>query len=117
LIFAQALKPYSGVSWESPVALLIKRMTFVSTFGDAYLTSVGAYSIKLNFWYYVAFQEEVVLRTLMCVPSDDNGRLISTNVPEFVIVVINYYSALIVITTQYLTDDPHQILLNAVGNT
>ena len=51
-VFASALQLNSGVSWETPITHLIKRMSFVSTFGDAYLTSGGAYLIKLNFWYH-----------------------------------------------------------------
>jgi hypothetical protein len=47
--FVSALKPSSGISLETPIIFLIKRMSFASTFVDAYLTSGGAYSIKLNF--------------------------------------------------------------------
>ena len=35
--FEQQLKPNSGVEWEAPIAFLIKRMPYASTFGDACL--------------------------------------------------------------------------------
>jgi hypothetical protein len=76
------------------------------------VASGGAYSIKLRFWYYVEFSKEVVVRTLKHMPNGNDGRLISINVLEYVIVIISYYAALTVIMTQNVTDDPHPILIN-----
>ena len=42
-----------------------------------------------------------------------NGRLISINILEFVVVIIDYCAALTVVTTENVTDDPHPILLNS----
>ena len=39
------------------------------------------------------------------------------NVLEFVIVIINYCAALTVVLTEYVTDDPHPVLLHVVDNT
>jgi len=113
----QVLKPNSGIKWESPIAFLIKRMPFASTFGDACLEAGGGYSMKLRFWWHLEFPEAVVRRTLKHKSNNKDSKLISINVLEFVIVIINYCAALMVITTENVTDDPYPILLNVVDNT
>ena len=60
---------------------------------------------------------EVVLRTLKHMKNDKDKNMISINVLEFVIVIINYCAALTVVLTEHVTDDPHPVLLNAVDNT
>ena len=115
--FEQQLKPNSGIKWEAPIAFLIKRMPFASTFGDACLEAGGGYSIKLKFWWHIKFPEEVVRRTLKHMPNNKDERLISINVLEFIVVIIDYCAALVVVMTENVTDDPFPILLNAVDNT
>ena len=115
--FEKFLKPDSGVPWESPIAHLIERTPFASSFGDACLDAAGGYSIDLKFWWHVKFPREVVLRTLKHLPNNKDGRLISINVLEFVVVSIDYCAALTVVTTENVTDDPHPILLNIADNT
>jgi hypothetical protein len=44
-------------------------------------------------------------------------NLISINVLEFVIFVINYCAALVNLLTENFIGDPHPVLLNAVDNT
>ena len=46
--------------------------------------------------------------------NNKDKNLISINVLEFVIVIINYCAALTVVVTEHVTDDPHLVLLNAV---
>ena len=58
--FARYLKHDLRVKWEAPIAHLIDRTPFASTFGDACLESGGVYSIKLKLWYFVSFPKEVV---------------------------------------------------------
>ena len=115
--FARYLKPDSGVKWEAPIAHLIDRTPFASTFGDACLESGGGYSIKLKLWYFVSFPKDVVLRTLKHLKNNKDKNLISINVLEFVIVIINYCAAWTVVAAGQVTDDPHPVLLNAVDNT
>ena len=50
-------------------------------------------------------------------PDNKDGRLISINVLEFVVVIIDYCAALTVITTEDVTDDPHPIILNIADDT
>ena len=115
--FEQQLKPNSGATWEAPIAFLIKRTPYASTFGDACLDTGGGYSTKLKFWWHLEFPEAVVERTLKHLPNNKDEKLISINVLEFVIVIVNYCAALTVIMVENPTDDPFPILLNAVDNT
>ena len=105
------------MKWEAPIAHLIDRTPFSSTFGDACLKSGGGYSIKLKLWYFVSFPKDVVLCTLKHLKNNKDKNLISINVLKFVIVIINYYAALTVVAIEHVTDDPHPVLLNAVDNT
>ena len=41
----------------------------------------------------------------------------SINMLEFVTVIIDYCAAYTVITTEYVTDDPHPVLLSMADNT
>ena len=115
--FAEYLKPESGVTWETPIAFLIERTPFASSYGDACLDAAGGYSIDLKFWWHVKFPAEVVLRTLKHLSDNKDGNLISINVLEFVVVIIDYCAALTIVMTENVTDDPHPVLLNVADNT
>ena len=115
--FGLYLKPGSGIAWETPISFLIERTPFASSYGDACLDAAGGYSIDLKFWWHIKFPKEVVLRTLRYLPDNKSGRLISINVLEFVVVIIDYCAALTVIMTESVTDDPYPVLLNVADNT
>ena len=115
--FGVYLKPGSGIAWETPISFLIERTPFASSYGDACLNAAGGYSIDLKFWWHIKFPKEVVLRTLRYLPDNKSGRLISINVLEFVVVIIDYCAALTVIMTESVTDDPYPVLLNVADNT
>ena len=115
--FAESLKTSSDVNWEAPIAFLIERTPFASSYGDACLDAAGGYSIGLKCWWHFKFPSEVVLRTLKHLPDNKDGRLISINVLEFVVVIIDYCAALTVITAEHVTYDHHPILLNIADNT
>jgi hypothetical protein len=42
--------------------------------------------------------------------------LVSINVLEFVMVIINYCAALHVVWTSPVTDDPHPVIINVINN-
>ena len=88
------LKPGSGIAWETPISFLIERTPFASSYGDACLDAAGGYSIDLKFWWHIKFPLEVVFRTLKYLPDNKSGKLISINVLEFVVVIIDYCAAL-----------------------
>ena len=71
----------------------------------------------MKFWWNNKFPTEVVFRTLKYLSSNKNRHLISINVVEFVVVIIDYCAALTVIMTEHVTDNPHSILLNISDNT
>ena len=115
--FERALKRGTGVSWESPIAFLIKKTPVSTTFGDACLDAGGGYSLKMKFWWHIQFPDEIVQRTLKHLSNNESNNFISINVLEFLVVIINYCAALTVVTTERFTDDPHPVLLNIVDNT
>jgi hypothetical protein len=114
--FCNKLKPDSGTKWETPIAHLIPRMPFAMTIGDSLLEGAGGFSTTLGFWWPIRFPDEVVQRTLQFKTNNNNGMLVSSNVLEFVMVIINYCAALHVVRTSPVTDDPHPVILNVTDN-
>jgi hypothetical protein len=114
--FCDKLKPDSGIKWETPIAHLIPRTPFATTIGDSLLESAVGFSITLGFWWHICFPDEVVQRTLQFKTSNNNGMLMSIHILEFVTVIINYCTALHVVRTSPVTDDPHPVILNITDN-
>jgi hypothetical protein len=77
---------------------------------------VFPFSITLGFWWHIHFPDEVVQCTLQFRSNNDDGMLVSINILEFVIVIINYCAALHVVWTSPITDDPHSVILNVTNN-
>ena len=77
------LQPYSGVIWEMHLAFLVKRMPFTVACGNAYLDGAGGYSLSLNFWWHLEFQDELVLRMIKHIPNNNNNDLISINLLKY----------------------------------
>jgi hypothetical protein len=114
--FCDKLKTDSGIKWETPIAHLIPRTPFATTVGDSLLEGAGGFSVTLGFWWHIRFLDEVVWRTLRFKTSNNNGMLVSSNVLEFVTVIINYCAALHVVWTSPVTDNPHPVILNVTNN-
>jgi hypothetical protein len=114
--FCNKLKPDSGIEWEVPIAYLIPRMPFAMTIGDSLLEGAGGFFITLGFWWHICFPDKVIQRTLRFKTSNNNGMLVLINVLEFVTVIINYCTALHVVWTSPVTDDPHPVILNVTNN-
>ncbi len=114
--FCNKLKPDSGIKWETPIAHLIPQTLFAATIRDSLLEGAGEFSITLGFWWHICFPDEMVQRTLRFKTSNDNGMLVSINVLEFVMVIINYCTALHVVWTSPVTDDPHSVILSFTNN-
>ncbi len=92
--FHDKLKPDSGIKWEMPIAHLIPQTPFATTIGDSLLEGAGGLCITLGFWWHICFPDKVVQRTLQFETSNDDGILGLINVLEFVMVIINYCTAL-----------------------
>lgn len=114
--FRDKLRPDSGLTWETPIAFVIRRTPTATSYGDSCLDGGGGYSIGLKFWWHLEFPSKVVRRTLRHKTDNSDGQLISINVLEFVTVIINYCAALTVFELEKVTSDPHPILLNACDN-
>ena len=95
---------------------LIKRNLFATTFGNTCLDARGGYSIKIKFWWHIQVPDKIVRLALRHLSDNRDKNLISINVLEFVIKVVNYCGALLLITTKRFTSDPRPVLLNLVNN-
>ena len=115
--FEEFLKTDSGVSWESRLAFLIKRMPFAKSWGDACLDACGGFSVNLNFFWFVEFPTNIVQCTLKHLADNKHNNLISINVLEFFTIIINYCAALTALKFGSYTNDPHPVLLNMTDNT
>jgi hypothetical protein len=114
--FRDKLKLDSGIEWEMPIAHLIPRMPFAMTIRDSLLEGAEGFSITLGFWWHIHFPDKVVQRTLQFKTNNNNCMLVLINVLEFMTVMINYCTALHVVRTSPVTDDPHPVILNVTDN-
>jgi hypothetical protein len=110
------LKPDSGIEWETPNTHLIPQTPIATTIRDSLLEGAGGFFITLGFWWHIHFPDKVVQRTLQFKTSNNNGMLLSINVLEFVMVIINYCAALHVVQKSPITDYPHPVILIVTNN-
>ncbi len=76
------------------------------------MEGAGGFSIKLGFWWHIEFPAEIVQRTLLF----RDVPLVSINILEYITVIINYISALHILRTTNVTEDPYPVLLNITDN-
>ncbi len=114
--FCNKLKPDSGIDWETPIAHLIPQTPFATTIRDSLLEGAGGFSTMLGFWWHIRFPDEVVQHTLRFKTNNNDGMLVLINVLEFVPVIINYCTALHVVRTSPVTENPHPVILNITDN-
>ena len=116
--FRRALAPNSGIPWWSQLAHIVERTPIGIPVGDSCLRSCGGYCVELRYWWYIAFPEHIVKRTLIHLKDDSSGKLISINALEFITVIINYCAALSVIAADGLfSDDQYPVVLCKTDNT
>jgi hypothetical protein len=109
------LKLDLGIIWETPIAHLIPQMPFAMTIGESSLKGARGFSTTLGFWWHIRFPDEVVQHTLQFKTNNNNGMLVLISVLEFVMVIINYCTALHVVWTSPITNDPHPVTLNVTN--
>ncbi len=93
---------------QCPVLLLgtsIKTRNFVTFY--EFLSHLGMHH---------TFPNKVVQHTLQLKTNNNNGMLVLINVLEFAMVIINYCTALHVVQTSPVTNDPHPVILNITNN-
>ena len=114
--FREELPASSGTRWETPIAHIVKRSPSFTCYGDSCLDGAGGYSVELGFWWHIKFPDDIVQRTLLHRANNDDGKLISINVLEFITVIINYMASLHVLRLTKPTEDPYPVLLNITDN-
>ena len=114
---SDALKPDSGIKFETPIAHLIPRTPTASIVGDSSLLACGGYSITLKFWWHFTFPSDVVERTLLHLKNNSNESFISINCLEYFTIIVNYCASLVVFASRKINDDPHPVVLCVTDNT
>ena len=89
----------------------------MTAFGDTFLESGASYLVKLKLWYFVSFLKEVVRWTPTHLKNNEDKNLISINILEFLVIIINYCAVLTVVLTEHVTNQPCPVLLNTVDST
>jgi hypothetical protein len=116
-LIADALKPNSGIKFETPIAHLIPRTPTASIVGDSLLLACGGYSITLKFWWHLSFPENVVKQTKLHLKDDLDETFISINGLEYFTIIVNYCALLVIFATQKINDDPNLVILCVTNNT
>jgi hypothetical protein len=118
LIFlSDALTPYSGIKFETPIAHLIPRVPTASIIGDSLLVACGGYSITLKFWWHLSFPKEIVEQMLLHLKNNSDHTFISINCLEYGTIIIDYCMALVVLATRKVNDDPYPVVLCITNST
>lgn len=115
--FRNALQGTSSVQWSSPLGHIILRSPSAKLYGDSSLRAAGGYSLGLRFWWHLSFPDSIIQRTLLFLPDDSSGQLISINALEFATIILNYCAALTVYQSENPTDDPFPVVLAITDNT
>ena len=106
----------SGITWSTPLAHVIRRVPYATSWGDACLYGGGGFSLKLLFWWHLEWPREIHQKTKAFIKDDSNKNLVSINVLEFVTIIINFAAALTALTIDGHDDDPFPVLLNFADN-
>ena len=107
------------VQWSIPIAHLITRTPDFQAWGDASLSASGGFSIDLGFYWYFQWPQSIQSKTLKFFKKriKYNGEIISINLLEYIVVIINYAISSYLFTSRGLnTKYPHQSLLNWSDN-
>ena len=105
--------------WETPIAHLIPRTPDFSAWGDSSLDAAGGFSVDLQFFWHLSWPEEIRSKTLkyFSIRSKEKEKLISINLLEYVVVIVNYAIATEIIRQKnYCKIFKYQTLLNWSDN-
>ena len=114
---SDALSHDSGINFETPIAHLIPRIPTALIIGDSSLTACGGYSIKLEFWWHLAFPDDVIHKTLLHLENNRDETFISINCLEYVTIIINYCATIVKFANCKINDDPYPVVLCVTDNT
>jgi hypothetical protein len=114
---SEALESNFGIVFETPIGHLIPRMPTTSIISDSSLIACRGYLTTLKFWWHLSFPKEVVKRTLLHLKDNSNKMFIFINCLEYVTIIINYCTSLVVFASHKINDDPHPVVLCVTDNT
>ena len=85
---------HTNCKWEIPIAHIIPHDPTFQAWGDSSLFTAGGLSFDLKIWWYMEWPEEIQQRNIkhFKVKYCDykTGKLISINLLEFAVIIINY---------------------------
>jgi hypothetical protein len=114
---SDALSQDSGINFETPIAHLIPRIPTALIIEDSSLTACGGYSITLEFWWHIAFPEEVTQRTLLYLEDNRDETFISINCLEYATIIIYYCATIVKFANCKVNNDPYPVVLCVTDNT
>ena len=111
----------SAYPWECPIAHLVPRSPDFTATGDSSLFAAGGYSLDLKFWWYISWPPDIQSKTLkffiITKKDPSTGDLISINLLEFAVVIINYAAATHALSLLPPSNrNPFPVLLNRADN-
>ena len=113
----EATSQGAEVSFETPIAHMIKRDPSAVAWSDACLVGAGGYSVDLAFIWYLTWSGQIYKRTILFLEKND-ASLVSINMMEFCGVIINYCAALTALDVDPdVINDPWPVLLAWCDNT
>ena len=113
----RALSNPDSFPWESPISHLIPRIPN-DAYGDACLTAGGGFSYDFSFWWFIKWPDHIHQRTIKFLDTVGSS-LISINLLEFIVIIINYVAANLALKIgSHLANpaDPYPTLRNFVDN-
>jgi hypothetical protein len=113
----QALDEGMNIKFDTPIAFIMPREPSTAIFGDSSHMSCRSYSFELKFWLYLSFPTEFTLQTLLHLKNDKENLFISINVLEYVMIIINFCTALLAYQQNPSQDDLHPVVLCMIDNT
>ena len=81
-----------NIHWETPIAHLIPCTPDYQAWGDSSLDAAGGYSIDLGFYWHLSWPESIHSKSVRFFTRKAKfaGEIISINVLECIVVIINY---------------------------
>ena len=118
-LLSYILKNDKDFKWETPIAHLIPRTPDFAAWGDSSLDAAGGFSTDLKFFWHLLWPDEIRKKTLKYfdIRIKEKEKLISINLLEFVVVIVNYAIATEIIKEKnYCKKFKYQTLLNWSDN-
>jgi len=78
------------ISKATPIAHLIPGRDDGDCFGDVSLIAAGGWSIPMMFLWWIAWDDDIIKRTLRFIKNGKSGKLIDINALEYATIIINY---------------------------